>query len=246
MGNQRIKFDFLVHDLKVPLAVIEAGVSTLLQKTEKYGPLTEKQEKVLRRVLRNTLVTKALVNDALELGRSRKGILNKTMISLSRFVEDTMVEIFDLTDSSAAENIKGCTELGLFKETLSEKGIFLEIDEALWCRSILMDESKIRQILRNLLNNALKYRNEKIRLCIEDKEACLFISVSDDGVGIPADFHEKIFQCYFQMDVEQHHCVRGHGLGLAGVMVLLEDMGGKLYLNSDTGKGATFSVMIPM
>jgi signal transduction histidine kinase len=246
MGNQRIKFDFLVHDLKVPLAVIEAGVTTLLQKTEKYGPLTEKQEKVLRRVLRNTIVTKNLVNDALELGRSREGIVNKTATSLSRFVEDTLVEIFDLTDSSAAENIKNCTELRFFQETLSEKGIFLEIEEALWCRSVLMDESKIRQILRNLLNNALKYRKEKIRLFIEDKEACLFISVSDDGDGIPADFHEKIFQCYFQMDVEQHHCVRGHGLGLAGVMVLLEDMGGKLYLNSDTGKGATFSVKIPL
>ncbi len=64
-GRNKIKIDLLVHDLKVPLAVIEAGVSTLLNRQEKYGTLTEKQEKVLLRALRNTKITQALVNDAL-------------------------------------------------------------------------------------------------------------------------------------------------------------------------------------
>ena len=65
MGKQRIKFELLIHDLKVPLAVIEAGAHSLLERMEKYGPLTEKQKKVLQRVLRNTRVTKSLVNDAM-------------------------------------------------------------------------------------------------------------------------------------------------------------------------------------
>ena len=246
MGRQRIKFDFLVHDLKVPLAVIEAGVVSLLQKTEKYGPLTEKQQKVLKRVLRNTMVTKNLVNDAMELGRSSRGIINKTTFSLSSFLEQSLVEIFDLTDSSVADRIRGCLDLSVFKDTLVKRGISLDIDERLWCRTVCLDESKIKQILRNLLNNAMKYRKDCIGLKIEDRDESLFISVSDDGDGIPADYHEKIFQCYFQMDMESDHCVRGHGLGLAGVMVLIEDMGGKLFLESDVGRGATFSITLPL
>lgn len=246
MSRQRIKFDFLVHDLKVPLAVIEAGVVSLLQKTEKYGPLTEKQQKVLKRVLRNTMVTKNLVNDAMELGRSSRGIINKTTFPLSSFLEQSLVEIFDLTDSSMADKIRGCLDLSVFKNTLVKRGIFLDIREGLWCRTVSLDESKMRQILRNLLNNAMKYRKNRIGLRIEDRDEFIFISVRDDGDGIPGDYHEKIFQCYFQMDMESDHCVRGHGLGLAGVMVLIEDMGGELFLESDVGKGATFSVTLPL
>ena len=72
------------------------------------------------------------------------------------------------------------------------------------------------------------------------------ISVKDDGEGIPSEYHEKIFQCYFQMDPTDSCVLRGHGLGLAGVMVLVEDMGGKLLLDSDRGKGARFTVKLPV
>ncbi len=245
MDNNRIKFDFLIHDLKVPLAVIEAGILSLLQRRDKYGSITGKQEKVLQRVLRNTIVTRTLVNDALELGRSTKGIISKTEFALSDFIEQTMVEIFDLTDHETAEQIKKCINLSDLKKAMQQRGIDLLIDEKVWCRHVAMDESKVKQIFRNLLNNALKYRKKEIQLAISEKRDSLFISVSDDGEGIPGNYHEKIFECYFQMDMRSDHCVRGHGLGLAGVLVLVEDMGGELFLDSDTGKGATFSVQIP-
>ncbi len=157
--RRRVKTDLLIHDLKVPLAVIEAGIVSLLRRVEKYGPLTEKQEKVLVRVLRNTKVTKTLVNDALELGRSRKGIVYITNFSLSDLIGQTLVEIFDLADSGAAEKIKSCADLALFREILKEKGVLLHIDERLWCQEVCQDEAKLIQILRNLLNNALKYSN---------------------------------------------------------------------------------------
>ena len=80
---------------------------------------------------------------------------------------------------------------------------------------------------------------------MKQQNGALFICVSDDGDGIAASYHQKIFECYFQMDARTDHCVRGHGLGLAGVMVLLEDMGGSLALVSDAGKGATFLVRMP-
>ena len=105
----------------------------------------------------------------------------------------------------------------------------------------------MNQILRNLLNNALKYRKERVGLKIEDEEnRFLCISVRDDGEGIPVSYHEKIFECYFQMDMGANHCVRGHGLGLAGVMILVEDMGGELFLDSDEGRGAIFLVKVPL
>ncbi|MGD2125663.1 MAG: HAMP domain-containing sensor histidine kinase [Desulfobacteraceae bacterium] len=246
MEKNRIKFEFLVHDLKVPLAVIEAGILSLLQKPDKYGPITDKQAKVLERTLRNTIITRTLVNDALELGRSSEGIVQKTRFPPAHFVRRTLVEIFDLNDHRTAEKIRDCETLSDLKKVLSEKKIHLEIDEPLWNRELFLDERKTRQIFRNLLNNALKYRKKQVDLRIEQSHKFLHIRVADDGEGIPSTYHEKIFECYFQIDMQTDHCVRGHGLGLAGVMVLLEDMGGELILESDAGRGATFIVKIPL
>ena len=246
MGKQRIKFDFLVHDLKVPLAVIEAGLTSLIQKTDKYGPLTDKQLKVLKRALRNTLVTRTLVNDALELGRSSQGIIQKTTFPLSGFVVQTLVEIFDLVDLETSDCVRGCDTLSVLKEQLSEKGILLTVDERLWHQEVSMDESKMKQIIRNLLSNALKYKKKQVELKIGQEEDSFVVIVGDDGDGIPSGYHDKIFECYFQMDMQGDYCVRGHGVGLAGVMILVEDMGGRLFLESDVGKGATFSVRVPL
>ena len=245
MEKNRIKFEFLVHDLKVPLAVIEAGVLSLLQKQDKYGELNDKQIKILERALRNTIVTRTLVNDALEIGRSSQGIVNKSTFTPAQLVVQTLIEVLDLTDHSTADAIKECRTLTDLQTCLSGQGLFVETEEAFWIRDLYLDESKVRQILRNLLTNAFKYRKNRVVLKIARGERHLFLSVSDDGDGIPSSYHKKIFECYFQMDMKADHCVRGHGLGLAGVQVLLEDMGGELFLESDTGKGATFSVKIP-
>jgi two-component system, OmpR family, sensor kinase len=246
MERNRIKLEFLVHDLKVPLAVIEAGLLSLLQKTDKYGPLTEKQTKVLERALRNTIVTRTLVNDALELGRSSAGIVSRNYFTASGLVAGTLIEIFDLTDQALADEIREQRRLVDLRNVLAPRGILLDVPEEVWDRELCLDESKVRQIFRNLLNNALKYRKSRINLKVEARERNFCLSVSDDGEGIPASYHRKIFECYFQMDMQTDHCVRGHGLGLAGVQVLIEDMGGELALVSDMGKGATFTVKIPL
>jgi two-component system OmpR family sensor kinase len=245
-GRNRIKIDLLVHDLKVPLAVIEAGVSTLLTRREKYGPLTEKQEKVLLRALRNTKITQALVNDTLELGRARAGVINNTRFKVSHWVEQSLTEIFDLVDFGISEDIKKCADLAGLKGALREKGISLDVNEDLWFEEVCLDEAKMRQIFRNLLSNALKYRKDRVEVHVERGADHLTLSVKDDGEGIPAAFHSRIFECYFQLDSVESCPVRGHGLGLAGVLVLVEDLGGRLLLESDTGRGATFSVELPL
>ena len=246
MEREKISLQLLIHDLKVPLAVIEAGITSLLGKLDRYGPLTEKQEKVLLRTLRNTRVIQALVNDSLELERSKEGVINVTQLRVSDLIEGALVEIFDLVDHQTSDKIKICTGLEQLKGALQENGVTLTIDEGLWCRELSLDEAKIKQILRNLLNNALKYRKSRVELRIDKRHDCLHFSVKDDGEGIPSTHHKKIFQSYFQMAPTASYSVRGHGLGLAGVMVLVEDMGGELRLESDEGKGAEFMVKLPL
>lgn len=247
LERKRIKVDLLIHDLKVPLAVIESGITSLLRRGEKYGPLTQKQEKVLTRVLRNTKVAQRLVKDTLELGKAREGIVSLKDFELSKLIEQALVEIFDLADSSVCDEIGCCKAFSQLQETLKEKGILLFIDEELWFEKVCLDEEKIKQILRNLLNNALKYRKSRVELTVDKKDDWLVFSVKDDGEGIPQVYHKKIFDSYFQVDTEDDfHCVRGNGLGLAGVMVLVEDMCGKLTLESEVGKGAKFSVKVPL
>jgi len=246
MHREKISLQLFIHDLKVPLAVIEAGITSLLGKLEKYGPLTERQEKVLVRTLRNTRVIQALVNDSLELERSKQGVLNVTRIRVSDLIEEALVEIFDLVDYRASEKIKVCTDLRQLRSALEEKGLMIFIDEGLWCEELSLDEPKIKQVLRNLLNNALKYRKSCVELTVEKQHDHLFFSVKDDGAGIPSIYHKRIFESYFQMNATDSYTVRGHGLGLAGVMVLIEDMGGQLSLESDEGKGAKFMVELPL
>ena len=246
MHREKISLQLFIHDLKVPLAVIEAGITSLLGKLEKYGPLTERQEKVLVRTLRNTRVIQALVNDSLELERSKQGVLNVIRIRVSDLIEEALVEIFDLVDYQASEKIKVCSDLRQLRSALEEKGLMIFIDEGLWCEELSLDEPKIKQILRNLLNNALKYRKSCVELTVEKQHDYLFFSVKDDGEGIPSIYHKRIFESYFQMNATDSYTVRGHGLGLAGVMVLIEDMGGQLSLESDEGKGAKFMVELPL
>jgi len=246
MHREKISLQLFIHDLKVPLAVIEAGITSLLGKLEKYGPLTERQEKVLVRTLRNTRVVQALVNDSLELERSKQGVLNVTRIRVSDLIEEALVEIFDLVDYRASEKIKVCSDLRQLRSALEEKGLMIFIDEGLWCEELSLDEPKTKQILRNLLNNALKYRKSCVELTVEKQHDHLFFSVKDDGEGIPSIYHKRIFESYFQMNATDSYTVRGHGLGLAGVMVLIEDMGGQLSLESDEGKGAKFVVELPL
>ncbi len=246
MNRKRIKTELLVHDLKNPLAVIEAGITSLIRKGQKYGPLTDEHLKVLNRALRNTKVAKGLVNDVLEVGRSDEGIMCKDNFLISDFIRHPLVEIFDLTDYETAERISACVKISDLKELLSDKGILLEMDERMWKQEVCMDERKMRQILRNLLSNALKYRKEEVVIAIGEKGGSLHITVSDDGEGIEEEYHQKIFECYFQLDDVRDYCIRGHGIGLAGVLMLVEDMGGNLSLEGGERKGAKFSVILPL
>jgi signal transduction histidine kinase len=212
-GRERIKIDLLIHDLKVPLAVIEAGLVSLLNKQDKYGPVTEQQTKVFTRILRNTKVLKTLVNDTLELGRSEKGVVNMSRFRLSSLIEQALEEIFDLTDASATEEIKRCVKLSRFREVLETKGVLLCVEEELWGAEICQDHAKVNQILRNLLSNALKYRRKIVELRIDRTNTSVIFSVKDDGEGIPAAYHRRFLSVISRWSPIQRGLAASEGMG---------------------------------
>ncbi len=246
MDPKTLKIDLLVHDLKTPLAIIDAGVKSLLKNPEKYGPISKKQEKVLNRVYRNSRLTQRLVADILELGKSREGKINLDYVTPESLIRQALIEIFDLHNSGVSDDIKQCGSLKDLETVLDSADIAIESDESVWLRSFLLDEAKMLQIIRNLISNALKYKKTSVKIrCVQTDES-LSLSVRDDGEGIPLKNQQQIFECYFQMDPRPDSIVRGHGLGLAGAMILANDMGGALSLESDTGKGAEFTITMPI
>jgi hypothetical protein len=246
MSDTTIKTEILIHDLKVPISVIDAGAKSLLNRQESYGPLTEKQIKVLKRIIRNTLATQRLVNDVLELGRSREGVMILSDFPVSSLVTGVLMEIFDFVDPDVAEVIRKTRDYRELEQAIQPNNTRLSFDPAVWKAKVRLDEVKVRQILRNLAINAFKHRASVVDISGRIVEKQLILNVSDDGRGIPRADHQRIFETYFTRGSSIDSAIRSHGLGLAGVMVLLKDMGGTLTLNSDDGKGAEFIVTIPL
>jgi signal transduction histidine kinase len=210
--------------------------------------LTPLQHKVLRRIRRNTKTTRHRVNDILEIGRSRKGIIHYQQIPLAAIIEQTFDEINDLMDMTRCQNYKKGLPLKHLQETLQAQSLMLQVNADDWQYSFYMDAPKTVQIMRNLLSNAMKYKKHQVilRVTSDRQRKMLTFSIQDDGEGIPKACHQKIFQEYFQMKPEDNYPVRGHGIGLAGVLVLVEELGGQLELESDTGQGANFIVHLPV
>ncbi len=246
MPDTTIKTEILIHDLKVPISVIDAGAKSLLNRRESYGPLTDKQIKVLKRIIRNALTTQRLVNDVLELGRSREGVMITSDFPVSFLVTCVLMEIFDLSDPGVTEEIRKIHTYDELNEAVRNNGVNLSFPPRVWKTMVHLDEAKVRQILRNLVTNAFKHRASVVEISGSIENGRLILKVKDDGRGIPLADHQKIFETYFTTGSSIESAIKSHGLGLAGVMVLLKDMGGELILNSDNGKGAEFTVKIPL
>lgn len=246
MTDTEIKTEILIHDLKVPISVIDAGAKSLLNRRDTYGPLTDKQIKVLKRIIRNTLTTQRLVNDVLELGRSREGVVNLSEFTVGDLVTSVLVEIFDLSNPPMADEVRNAEDYETLNRVLIPCGFCVQFTAETWQTRVRLDKAKVRQILRNLVSNAFKHRVEKVDVSGAIDGKLLVLRVRDDGRGIPPSEHRRIFDTYFTTGGNIDDAINSHGLGLAGVMVLLRDMGGSLALDSDDGRGAEFTVVIPL
>ena len=92
----------------------------------------------------------------------------------------------------------------------------------------------------------MKYHKNEITVDVAKDGQYFVFAITDDGCGIEEEYQEKVFENYFQLEDERNECLRGHGLGLAGALILVEDMGGKITLTSDKGSGARFEVRLPL
>lgn len=211
----------LSHDFRTPLTSIFGYLHLL----ETRRPLEDDMRQSLRAVRRNATYLFALAENLLEYGRGESGatMLNPSVVDLDAIAADIEA---------------------MFRPLAAEKDLSFDIavDVAADARPVL-DEMRLRQVLANLLSNAVRYTlrgGVSVRLAWRD--ATLALRVADTGIGIPDEFRERVFVAF---NGGAQNGSKGAGLGLSIVKRLVAQMHGQLELESTLGVGSSFSVVLP-
>jgi signal transduction histidine kinase len=203
------------------------GFAGLLDR-QTAGPLTQKQERFVQNIKESSRHLLALIDDILDLSKIEAGRL------------DLNFESFPL--SVATDEV-----LSTLRPLAAEKEIDLTTDLSLDV-TLRADHMRVKQILYNLLSNAIKFTPSKgsVRLVARSYEAVVQISVIDTGVGIPYEEHEAIFEIFHRrLTPPTQHALEGTGLGLSITKLLVEQHGGKVWVESEPGKGSQFHLTLP-
>jgi signal transduction histidine kinase len=213
------------HELHTPLTSIKGYADNLLDGA--VGELDEKQKKCMEGISQNTERLVRMVNDILSLSRIEAGRIefNPTNFSLYSLMEEMVFELTNIAD---------------------KKGIFLSFN----CPSdlrIFVDEGKLREVIINLVDNAIKFTPSggKVTLQAEEREKYVDISVEDTGIGIPPESLDEIFDRFHQVQRKERGNSEGIGIGLAIVKSLVDLHGGNVTVQSEPGKGSRFTVTLP-
>ncbi len=214
------------HELRTPLNAI-IGFSEILAE-RMFGEINEKQAEYLRDILESGQHLLSRINDILDLSKIEAGRME--------------LELTDFHLPSAIENA-----LILMRERAARRGIPLghAIDERLGM--MRADERKVKQVLLNLLSNALKFTPEAGRVDVraEMQSEMAEISVTDTGVGIASEDQNAVFEEFRQVGTAAKK-VEGTGLGLALSRKFIELHGGKISVKSEVGVGSTFMFTLPL
>lgn len=243
---QEISIEFLIHELKDPIAIIETGLRTVLEKQDKYGPLTSKQANTLMRSLRNTRKAWGILNDLLEVGRSESGCLVGRRFRALAALQQALKDALETVTGPACEAIGQYQVEPELIALLNRNGIFLHLPAGAAAVEMFQDETKFRQIAGNLFKNALHHRRQRMDVYMEIRGDRMSVAVVDDGPGIEPDHHELIFKRYTQIRECAFVERKGHGLGLAGSLALARSLGGDIEVSSRKGEGATFRLTLPL
>jgi signal transduction histidine kinase len=235
----------LVHELKGPLVVIEAAARTLLEQSGRMGPLTERQEKTVKRILRGTARGRRLVNQLLEIGRAEAAQFSLSSFDIREAVFKVLVESVEISDAQLAARLGEASTGEAQQAVLAQAGITLKIAPEINETRIFQDPIKFALIVGNLIQNALHFRRRSLEIALDREGSDLIISVKDDGPGIPPEHHAAIFERYQQLPIHDGFERDGHGLGLAGALILARRLGGDISLDSTPGQGAMFRFSIP-
>jgi len=228
----RAKSEFLAHmshEIRTPLTAI-SGIAEIFEK--KKDELNDKQASLVRTLLSSTSSLKDLINDILDFSKIESGEieLDETVFHLD--------EVF--------ENV-----ISMMSLKASEKGISFVLDYSdIKNIEFYGDDLRIRQILVNLINNAIKFTDEggvTIKADIEDRDGSEFlrVEVTDTGIGIAPENFDMVFERFKQADSSVSRRFGGTGLGLPISRNLAQLMGGDIILSSQAGKGSTFTLLIP-
>ena len=224
-----VKSDFIStvsHELRTPLAAIKESLALLLDKIP--GGINKKQEDVLNLAKRNIdrlnrLVTNLLDSSKMEAGKVE---MRRDFINITQVLKDIVKS---------------------FKAQAAKKSLTFMIHSRAKIRGIWADSDKIHQVLNNLITNAIKYTNDggRIDIILRKKYRHVEIIVKDTGAGIRKEDIGKVFDKYSQISFEGEGAT-GTGLGLAITKDIVSLHKGNISVESEIGKGSTFTVALPM
>ncbi len=210
------------HELSTPLAAIEAGISMALE--EKTGKIEPPTRSLLEKVYKSCKRLASLVRSLIIISKLGKGEMELNIKPLN--LDEVITEVIDEFSIQALE--KGLT---LKYEKSPETSMF-----------VLADFNLARVLIENLVSNALKFteKGEIIVKCGE-KNDLLVVTVIDTGPGIPAEQLPNLFQKFRQLDQSLTRIAQGTGIGLYIAKSIVEILGGKIWVESELGKGSRFS-----
>jgi len=223
------KSEFLAnmsHELRTPLNAILGYTELILDSI--YGEVPEKIQEVLQRVEKNGRHLLGLINNVLDLSKIEAGQLT---LSLSDYSMGHVVQTALTSVESLAEEKKLALKVMIPTDLPTGKG----------------DEQRIAQVLLNLLGNAIKFtENGEVRVEVSVSSETFLVSVSDTGPGLSKTDQNKIFEEFHQADRSSTREKGGTGLGLSIAKRIVEMHGGRIWVESNPGKGSTFRFTLPV
>jgi signal transduction histidine kinase len=214
------------HELRTPMNAVLGYTRMLLMNV--YGELPEKVRDVHGRIDKSGRHLLGLINDVLDFSKIEAGQLTLAINPYS--IKDVIQAVVAGTQPLA-----------------TEKNLPLKVTVPAELPPVLGDERRISQVLMNLVGNAIKFTDTgEIRIDAAAVNGGLMVSVSDTGPGIPETDREKIFEEFRQAESSATQRKGGTGLGLAIARRIVELHGGKIWVESEVGKGSTFTFTVPL
>jgi two-component system phosphate regulon sensor histidine kinase PhoR len=226
---ERARRDFVAnvsHEFKTPLTAIQGFTETLLEGALEDGQVSRRFLNIIRE---NAVRLGRLTNDLLSLARIEAG---KLEIHRQPVVISALI-------SSCFETVRLNSE---------QKGLLLTAESSPDLPAVIGDPVLLQQALQNLLDNAVRYspRRGEVKVKARAEGTELVISVSDKGPGIPQTEQQRIFERFYRADAARSRDAGGTGLGLSIAKHLVEAHAGRIEVDSEVGRGSTFTVFLPI
>jgi len=221
---ERVRQDFVAnvsHELRTPLASIRAVAETLLEEPDADRPMQERfLGKIIEEVDRLTQISK----DLLVLSAAESNPVRKQECDLAVLVRNIVSEAEPRAEQA-----------GLCLQYEGPKHLLLGANN-----------TQVYEVVANLVDNAIKYSNEgTITVRLEDGGEEAVLTVADQGIGIPSEHLDRVFERFYRVDKGRSRAKGGTGLGLSIVKHIVEAHGGKVSVQSRLGEGSTFTVRLP-